>query len=432
MNTAILLCSAILAADNSAQVQANVLYGTADENQQRADIELWISQAVAKTGSPIARPLTNWTALTGENQRIYTSKRGGCIIDGKAIVQDGKYKVVIDGCEGVPLDETVTLRPGERRVVNLSDNPGPNNFFVALEAPLSEKARKRAEAMKADAKTFRLELNYHGEQDKPFYRLVVSVPAVVRRRSSPFERIVQISEDAAKRIIDHLARDGFFDGAHSTGELEKLPEPCYLLTVRAGDLNLTEVLGWGLPMIERIDGLRDVLPAAGKKEMDFLLGRLSGLRKQWEADQPALEANVGRDDSRISFTKQDDETIIDVTSEFGIDNATIKRMTNEWPKSMILRMHLKGMESLKIGNGRETIKLEVSSTGKPRHLISLKVGESESALGKGFPHWTEVRVVGGEWKIPLKQGYFEVPLPVGLFKQNPEAITVKWVDFYRN
>ncbi len=36
------------AADNSAQVQAKIVYGAAAEQQQRADIDLWISEAVAK------------------------------------------------------------------------------------------------------------------------------------------------------------------------------------------------------------------------------------------------------------------------------------------------------------------------------------------------------------------------------------------------
>ncbi len=34
-------------------------------------------------------------------------------------------------------------------------------------------------------------------------------------------------------------------------------------------------------------------------------------------------------------------------------------------------------------------------------------------------------------KIPLKGGYFEVPLPPKLLEGNPETITLRWVDFYR-
>ena len=67
MNTAILFCFAMLAVDSPAQVQAKVLYGTGNDQQHRADIEIWISQAVGKTGSPLAQPLTDWIALAGKS-----------------------------------------------------------------------------------------------------------------------------------------------------------------------------------------------------------------------------------------------------------------------------------------------------------------------------------------------------------------------------
>lgn len=294
MHNAILLCAAMLAADDPAPVQVKVLYGTADENQQRADIDLWISRAVARTGCPLALPYTGWIALTDKSQRLHSAN--GLYIDGTATVRNGKYDVEIEGCNGFSLDQNVTLKPGERRVVNLSGIPGPDNFFVALKAPISEQAKERADAMKTDVETFHLDLQYNGEQGKPFYRLVVSVPAVVRRRSSPFERIVQIKEDEASRIIGHLARDGFLDSAVDPRNQAKLPPPSmpgYTMKVVTGDMPLYEDLGWGLPMIERLDALREVLPDQGNKDMELFLGRLSGLRKQWEADKAGRKSLKG-------------------------------------------------------------------------------------------------------------------------------------------
>ena len=51
MNITILFCSIILVADDPAQVQARVLYGTDAQIEQRADVELWISRAAATNGS---------------------------------------------------------------------------------------------------------------------------------------------------------------------------------------------------------------------------------------------------------------------------------------------------------------------------------------------------------------------------------------------
>jgi len=279
--------AAIFAADkapasNKPQVQAMVLYGAAGEKPPGTDVDLWISKAIASYGSPTARAQTGWIAITGASKRLHSGN--GFFIDGKVTEKEGAHHVEIEGCSGFSLDQNATLKPGERRIVNLTGAPGPGNIFIALVAPVSKLANKRAKAMKANRRRFSLKLQYHGEQDKPFYRLAVSVPVVERRRSSPFERIVQVNEAGAIKLIDHLARDGFFDRSHSPGKLEKLPQPCYLLTVNAGDLNLTENMGWSLPMIHRLDALRNVLPSNGKKDMDLLLARLSGWRKKWQAE----------------------------------------------------------------------------------------------------------------------------------------------------
>ena len=283
MQTAILLC-AMLAADPS-QVQAKVLYGTAAEQQQSADIEPWISRAVQAMGSPLAQPHSDWNGVSGELKRLYTSPQGGFIIDGKAIEREGTYEVEINACAGIPFDKEVFLKPGKRQVINLTENPGRDNVFIALEAPVTEQARKRAEQMKADAKSFRLELLHQGEQGKPFYRLTISVPVIDRLAIEPFHRIAQIDEKQAVQIIDHLARDGFFDKAvDMRNKTKRQPPvvPSYTMRVIVDDLPLFEELGWDLPMLKRLDALREVLPDNAQKDMDLLLGRMSGLRKQWE------------------------------------------------------------------------------------------------------------------------------------------------------
>ena len=113
--TAVLLCLAALAADDPSAVRVKVLHGTGPSDEQRSDIELWISQTVAKNGSPLAEPYTGWIALTGDEQRLFM---GWFFINGKASAGNGKYKVEINGCDGGPLQAKVTLKPGERRVIS--------------------------------------------------------------------------------------------------------------------------------------------------------------------------------------------------------------------------------------------------------------------------------------------------------------------------
>jgi len=217
MNAA-LLCLALLAADAPSAVRAKVLYGSGPHNEQAADIELWISQAMAKNGSPLAKSYTGWIALTGDEQSFYSAN--GFFIDGTVTERNGMYEVEINGCDGFPIQQTATLKPGERRVFKLTDNPAPNNVFIALEAPLSERV--------------------------------------------------------------------------------------------------------------------------------------------------TLEAKVGRDGSQVRFSHEDDTTIIDITSEFGIDEATIRRKSDKWPKAIQVRLHLSGLESFKAGGDDVAVEWPLPTTS-PAH-----------------------------------------------------------------
>lgn len=435
MNIAILLCSVILTADSPAPVEARVLYGTASEGNQRNDIEPWISQAAAKFGSPRVVPHTAWVALTGDHRSLDRSTKGGLLIDGKAAQQNGKYAVEITACAGISLGGEFILNPGERRIIKLTDNAAPDNVFVALKAPVSRKANERAEAMKANAGTFRLDLNYNGEQGKPFYKMIVSVPAISRRRRSPFERIIQVQQSEAIRIIDHLARDGFFDQNVKLRTNARIPAPAmpgYTMKVGSGDKQWYRDLGWGLPMIHRLDALGAVLPDHGRKDMALLLGRLSGLRTKWEVEHPPFVASVGQDASQVRFATDGDTTVIDITSKLGIGEATIKRESPQWPVSMAVRLHLKGLELLNVSNGEISVDWSVSSTGDHPSTVFLRNGGKETALNTKSPYHTRVRIVGGKGQIPLGDGYFEVRLPSKLFERNPEEIRLEWIDFYRN
>jgi hypothetical protein len=157
-------------------------------------------------------------------------------------------------------------------------------------------AKARAKKLKESVKTFRLELTYHGDEDKPFYRLTLTVQAIAKAENNPFYRFVQISEDQAKKIIDHLATDGFLRGADDPIRdeyYELLPptKPGYTMTVSG----FYQDLGWGLPLLKRLDGLRKALDGQAAKDMDLLLGRLSGLREHWEnAESPAGPATALR------------------------------------------------------------------------------------------------------------------------------------------
>lgn len=155
----------------------------------------------------------------------------------------------------------------------------------------SKLATERAEALKKEIKGFTLRLYYYGEEDRLYPRLFLSVPTIPDRTKSPFNTLeAQITEDQAKKLIDYLAIEGFLDRAKLPEPPSRQPTPpqgpVYVLGLSSG---YSENLGWGLPMLHRLDGLRTVLDGDAAKSMDVLLGRLAGLQKEWEAAAPATQ-----------------------------------------------------------------------------------------------------------------------------------------------
>jgi hypothetical protein len=142
-----------------------------------------------------------------------------------------------------------------------------------------------------------------------------------------------------------------------------------------------------------------------------------------------------RKDDRVEVRADGAGTIFTVNSPFGISQAVIERQTKEWPKAMVLRLHLKGLSNFRASNGKVRIDAVVSLEGGKAKIRLWKDGNEDAPLDSKSPYWMAVRVIGRDGKpakeLPLKGGYFEVALPRALFKDNLKSITLGWIDFYR-
>jgi hypothetical protein len=151
------------------------------------------------------------------------------------------------------------------------------------------------------------------------------------------------------------------------------------------------------------------------------------------AEDPQFKITTNRDNDKVEVKVEKDKTIFSVHSPFGISQAVIERADENWSDTVMLRLHLKGLENMKISNDKVTIEAAVSSQDGQVRLW--KDGKEDSLLDSKSPYWTEVRIVGKDGKpktkIPLEDGCFEIPLPKALFEGNPESITINWIDFYR-
>ncbi|MFT4549061.1 MAG: hypothetical protein ACI9UA_001498 [Pseudoalteromonas tetraodonis] len=155
------------------------------------------------------------------------------------------------------------------------------------------------------------------------------------------------------------------------------------------------------------------------------------LKMAGEKKNPPIDAKPKRDTSQIEISGDDRKAIIDVTSKFGIDTATLTRRTEHWPNETLVRLHLSGLESFKIEAGKIAVNWSVSSTGDHQSRVALLKAGKETPIAKGSPYYSLVAIVDSNGKIPLKGGYFEVPLPAKLLEDNPDTITLRWIDFYR-
>jgi hypothetical protein len=154
-------------------------------------------------------------------------------------------------------------------------------------------------------------------------------------------------------------------------------------------------------------------------------------------DQPAkFKITTKRKDDSVEVRSDKTKAVFILKSPFGISQAVVEREGEKWPKAVVLRLHLKGLERFRASNGKVRVDAAVSMQEGQTKVRLWQDGKEDASLNEKSPLWTNIRIVGGDGKpakeLPLKDGYFEVTLPRAFFEANPKSITLTWIDFYRN
>jgi hypothetical protein len=147
---------------------------------------------------------------------------------------------------------------------------------------------------------------------------------------------------------------------------------------------------------------------------------------------PRLSASSRRDDTRVRFFSTDGATVVEVSSDFGIDQAVLTRLCVRWPSPLFVRLHLRGLESFKAGNDDLAVEWSVAAENDTACRVTLWKDGQELPISHESPYYTLARCNGVGGDAPPTQPYFEVPLPRALFQANPERIRIQWIDYYRN
>src|SRR5262249_8082713 len=159
----------------------------------------------------------------------------------------------------------------------------------------------------------------------------------------------------------------------------------------------------------------------------------------WADDGAApakFKITTKRKDDTVEVQAEKDKTRFVIKSPFGISQAVIERDHEKWPDAVALRLHLQGLESFRASNGKVTLDAAVSIQEGKVKVRLWKGGKEDAPLDEKSPLWTDIRIVGADGKpakeLPLMDGYVEVALPRAFFEGSPKAITLNWIDFYRN
>ena len=134
------------------------------------------------------------------------------------------------------------------------------------------------------------------------------------------------------------------------------------------------------------------------------------------------QATPLKGDPSVTFNTSREMVLIDITSPTGIGSATIEKTTGQWPSQIVMRLHVKALESFKFRYADTLITVSVSSHGDNAVSETVEGAGKTGAVSAGDPYW--IAVTPG-------QDYFDLLAPADFLKSGENKFTIEWIDFYR-
>jgi hypothetical protein len=152
-------------------------------------------------------------------------------------------------------------------------------------------------------------------------------------------------------------------------------------------------------------------------------------------DMATFKVTKRKADDKVEVQADGEKAVFSVKSPSGIGAATIESVQQKWPKAVVLRLHLEGLESLVVANGKLKLNAAVSALEGKLRVRLWKDDKEDEPVDPKSAYWITIRLLGSDGnatnRLPLKNGLFEITLPQILFESNPKHLTVQWIDFYR-
>lgn len=148
--------------------------------------------------------------------------------------------------------------------------------------------------------------------------------------------------------------------------------------------------------------------------------------------KPEFRVTVNNADDTVSILDENSQTIIDIKSDSGIGSASFEIISGTMPDSILLRLHLKGLEDFQLISNQTTLGASVPS-GEAGSPVGERIVSSalEVPILPAHPLWMDIEIVSKDKYIPLEEGYFEITPPREFLRNAGTSFEVTWVDFYR-
>ncbi|MHB8864193.1 MAG: alpha/beta hydrolase [Pirellulaceae bacterium] len=150
-----------------------------------------------------------------------------------------------------------------------------------------------------------------------------------------------------------------------------------------------------------------------------------------QEDGRSFTIETNRPEDRVEIRREGDSATLVVFSQSGIGRATITTTSGNWPTTVILHLHLAGLEHLAISTDKVKLTGSVLSHGGNTARLSL----TGDGSGEERALETTIKVFDANGKpvtgLPGNGGHFEITLPKTLLTGRPNRLELEWIDFYR-
>ena len=140
------------------------------------------------------------------------------------------------------------------------------------------------------------------------------------------------------------------------------------------------------------------------------------------ADPTAIvKADLRRDADQIAIAQPEGEgALVTITSQSGIGGVKLTRVGDSWPKTLTLKINLKGLEGLTLTQGDLQLR------------TALKLADHEGFRRTDAGPWQDAKLDAAlRPRLVQEAGSITIEIPAGWPDPKQTELAVEWIDFYR-